>query len=98
VGKRGREEASVHVLKPRGVLHGRTGAGDAGGARGDSGGGGATWSGRGSGGQGVRGHVARLRVAPGRRVRGTWPARVAVVGRRENRGGRGWRKKTRTGL
>jgi hypothetical protein len=65
VGKRGQEEASVHVLKPRGVLHGRTGDGDASGARGGSGGGGATWSGRGkpargwgSGGQGVRGHVA----------------------------------------
>jgi hypothetical protein len=47
VGKRGREEASVHVLKPRGLLHRRTGAGDAGGERGGSGGGSATWSGRG---------------------------------------------------
>jgi hypothetical protein len=72
VGKRGREEASVHVLKPRGVLHGRTGVGDVGGARGGSGDGSATWSGRGkpargrgSGGRSSGGHVAQLRAARG---------------------------------
>jgi hypothetical protein len=53
----------------------RAGAGDAGGTRG-----GVMWrgeerasGGRGSGRQGVGGHVAQLRAARGRRVRGTWP-------------------------
>jgi hypothetical protein len=45
----------------------------------------------GSGGAGAGWHMAWLRAARGRPVRGTWPARAATVGRRENRGGGSWR-------
>jgi hypothetical protein len=60
VGKQGREEASVYVLKPRGMLHGRIGAGDTGG----SGGGDATWS--------SRGKPARGQGSGGEAQAGTW--------------------------
>jgi hypothetical protein len=70
----------------------------AGGRRGGSGGGGATWRGRstparaGEAAARVLGlHVAWLRAARGRSVHGTWPARA--VGRRaqKNRGAECWR-------
>jgi hypothetical protein len=81
--------AVEHVLRPGEALHVRAGAG-AGGTRGGSGGGGAMWRGRErpargreGGGKGAGGHVAQLRAARGRPVRGTWLARAAGVGRRE---------------
>jgi hypothetical protein len=70
----------------------------AGGRRGGSGGGGATWRGRsrparaGEAAARVLGrHVARLRAAQGRPVRGTWPARAAGRWAQRNRGAEGWR-------
>jgi hypothetical protein len=82
--------AAEHGLRPGEALRARAGAGDTGGTRGGSGGGGATWRGRErpargreGGGQGAGVHVARPRAARGRPVRGTWPARVAGVGCRE---------------
>jgi hypothetical protein len=63
------------------VLHARAGAGDAGGTRGGSGGGGVTWEkqgrptrGREGGGQGEGGRVAGCRAALGRRGCCTWLA------------------------
>jgi hypothetical protein len=70
----------------------------AGGMRGGSGSGSATWSGRegSSAGWGAAArvlgrHVAPRRAARGRPVLGTWPVNAAGVGRRENRGGGSWR-------
>jgi hypothetical protein len=98
VSKEDHGAAAEHVLRPGEALHVRAGAVNAGGMRGVSGGGSATCGGRSrpargreGGGQGTGGHVARLRAARGRPVHGTWPARAAVVGRRENRGGGSWR-------
>jgi hypothetical protein len=92
VSKEDRGAAAEHVLRPGEALRARAGAGNAGGTRGGSGDGGATWRGRErparcreGGGQGAGGHVARLRAARGRPVHSTWPARAAGVGRRENR-------------
>jgi hypothetical protein len=74
----------------------QAGAGNAGGRRGSSGGGGATWGkqGRASVRPGRRwarrgGHVARCSAARRRRGRCTWPTRAAAARRAENRGGRG---------
>jgi hypothetical protein len=65
-------------------------ASNVGGARGCSGGGGATWGGweqanarPGKWRQGGGGRVACLRAALGRWVRGTWPARAAAARRAE---------------
>jgi hypothetical protein len=76
----------------------RAGAGELGGARGSSGDGGATWRGRegcsagwGAAARVMGRHVAPRRAARGRPVLGTWPVKVAGVGRRENRGGGSWR-------
>jgi hypothetical protein len=70
----------------------------AGGRCGGSGGGGATWRGRsrparaGEAAARVLGrHVARLRAAWGRPVRGTWLARAAGRRAQRNRGAEGWR-------
>jgi hypothetical protein len=68
----------------------------AGGSRGGSGDGGATWRGRSRPARGreaaaqVLGrHVARGKAARGRRVRSTWPAKRRGRARAENRGGEG---------
>jgi hypothetical protein len=81
VSKEDHRAAAEHVLRPGEAPHARARAGDVGGTRGGSGGGGATWRGgsrparvREGGGQAVGGHVAQLRAPRGRRVRGTWPA------------------------
>jgi hypothetical protein len=70
----------------------------AGGSRGGSGGGSATWRGRSRPARGreatvrVLGrHVARLRAARGWRVRGTWPAKRRDRARAETEEERGWR-------
>jgi hypothetical protein len=88
VSKEDHKAAIEHVLRPGEAQHMRAGAGDAGGTRGGSGGGGVTWrgksrlaQGREGGGQGVGGHVAQLRAARGRRVRGTlWQNRLNYSG------------------
>jgi hypothetical protein len=85
VSEQGREEASVCVLKPREVLHGRTGAGDAGGTRGGSGGGGVTWSGRGKPMQGRGSGGADAGATHGARQGGTGATQ------RRSRGAEGWR-------
>jgi hypothetical protein len=90
VSKEDRRATAEHVLRPREALHTRAGAGDAGGMRGGSGGGGAMWRGenkpargRGAAARVLGWHVAQLRAARGRWVHGTWPARAA---QRRNRG------------
>jgi hypothetical protein len=82
VSNKGRGAATEHALRPGEALHAQAGVGDAGGTRGGSGGGGATWRGgsrpargREGGRQGAGGHVAQLKAARGRWVRGTWPAK-----------------------
>jgi hypothetical protein len=101
VSKEDRGAAAEHVLRPGEALRARAGAGNAGGMRGGSGGGGATWRGskrpargREGGGQGAGGHVAWLRAARGRPVRGTWPARAAGhrADRKQSRGAGGRRR------
>jgi hypothetical protein len=98
VSKEDRGAGAEHVLRPGGALRTRAGAGNAGGTRGGSGGGGTTWRGRErpargreGDGQGTGGHVAWLRVARARPVRGTWPARAAGGRAQRNRGGGSWR-------
>jgi hypothetical protein len=68
--------------------------GHAGGMRGGSGSGGATWSGRegsstgwGAAARVLGRHVAPRRATRGRLVLGTWPVKAAGSGREENRGG-----------
>jgi hypothetical protein len=93
VSKEDRTVTAEHVLRPIEVLRARAGAGDAGGMRGGSGGGGATWRGgnKPARGQGAAArvlgwHVAQLSAARGRWVHGTWPARAAGAEQRRNRG------------
>jgi hypothetical protein len=98
VSKEDHGAAAEHVLRPGEALRVRAGAGYTGGTRGGSGGGGASWRGwerpvrgREDGGQGAEGHVARLRVARGWPVRGTWLTRAVGSGASRNRGAEGWR-------
>jgi hypothetical protein len=99
VSKQDHRVVAEHNLRLGETLHARAGAVNAGGTRGSSGGGGATWGkqGRASAGsgkwrQGRGGHVAWLIAALGRWVHGTWPAGVAAMRRaekqRRRRGGR----------
>jgi hypothetical protein len=88
VSKEDHRAAAEHVLRPREALRTRARAGDAGGTRGGSGGGGATWRGgsrpargREGGGQGVGGHMAQLRVRAGA-AGARHMAGVAAAGRR----------------
>jgi hypothetical protein len=63
----------------------------AGGSGGGSGDGGATWRGWGAAARVLGWHVARLRAARGRPVRGTWPAKRRGRARAETEEERGWR-------
>jgi hypothetical protein len=101
VSKEDRGAAAEHVLRPGEALRARAGVGNAGGTRGGLGSGGTTWRGRErlargleGGWQGAGGHVAWLRAARGRPVRGTWPARVAGcrAERKQSRGAGGRRR------
>jgi hypothetical protein len=97
VSKVDHRATAEHVLRPGEALRMRAGSGDAGSARGSSGGGGATWKkqrrparGRGRRQRGKGGRVEGLRAALGRRGRGTWPVerrrragRAAKEGERE---------------
>jgi hypothetical protein len=81
VSKEDHRATAEHVLRPGEALRARAGAGDAGGTRGGSGGGGATWRGgsrpargRGAVARVLGWHVAQLKATWGWWVCGTWPA------------------------